>query len=109
MRRALVTAAIAASMTAAAVGSALAQAVPAEVEDFPQAARPYGARYYPGIGYRYLPPTAPRVYGYYYAPRVYGYYGTYERPYPRYRGGCGVYHYWNGNRCVDARWNRTGD
>jgi hypothetical protein len=40
------------------------------------AAAPYGARYYPGVGFRYvLPPTerGARVYGYYAGPRAYGY------------------------------------
>jgi len=42
-------------------------------------------------------------------PRVYGY-TRYDRDdddivgvHPRYRGGCGTYHYWNGERCIDAR------
>jgi hypothetical protein len=46
---------------------------------------------------------------YSYGPRVYGYVrrsdelGAYDRP--RYRGGrCGMYRYWDGDRCVDARY-----
>jgi len=31
----------------------------------PQAARPYGATYIPGVGFRYIAPGGPRVYGYY--------------------------------------------
>jgi len=31
----------------------------------PQAARPYGATYIPGVGFRYIVPGGPRVYGYY--------------------------------------------
>jgi hypothetical protein len=37
------------------------------------AAQPFGARYYPGIGFRYVLPPSERVYGYYAGPRVYGY------------------------------------
>jgi hypothetical protein len=52
---------------------------------------------------------------YYYgpAPRVRNYYnddddgvtlGYAPLPYPP--GGCGVYKYWNGYQCVDARWRK---
>jgi hypothetical protein len=37
------------------------------------AAAPYGARYYPGVGFRYVLPPSERIYGYYAGPRVYGY------------------------------------
>jgi hypothetical protein len=63
----------------------------------------YAPRYY-GYGpqYQYAPPPAPRVYGYTnrfgYAPEVE------PRLLPRPRGGCGLYRFWDGWRCVDARW-----
>jgi hypothetical protein len=38
-----------------------------------EATNPHGARYYPGIGFRYALPPGERVYGYYRGPRVYGY------------------------------------
>ncbi|HKZ97483.1 MAG TPA: hypothetical protein VJ045_10940 [Hyphomicrobiaceae bacterium] len=51
----------------------------------PAARRGYG--YPPAY---YAPPVA-------YAPPVYGW--VYERPL-----NCGTYHYWDGDRCLDARW-----
>ena len=45
-----------------------------EAEIAPQAASPYGATYIPGVGFRYVAPGGPRVYGYYAGPRVYGAY-----------------------------------
>jgi hypothetical protein len=52
-------------------------------------------------------------YGYYgYRPRGYGYTYYYSDDpdyvvsYPRYRGGCGEFRYWNGYRCVDKRERR---
>jgi hypothetical protein len=57
-------------------------------------------------GYAYGPPyayTAPRAFG----PQVYGYTRRYDdnREYrSRPAGGCGEYRYWDGDRCVDARW-----
>ncbi len=70
------------------------------VGDIPPAtaASPYGARYIPGVGFRYVYPGGPRVYGYtsYYG-RVYGYA-------PR-RRGCGAQHAWDGGRCARRhRW-----
>jgi hypothetical protein len=61
----------------------------------------------------YIGPPAAYDYDYYgygpeyrtytYRPRVYGYrYG--DDGYRVRRGGCGTYHYWNGDRCVDARY-----
>jgi hypothetical protein len=44
-----------------------------EAEIAPQAASPYGATYIPGVGFRYVAPGSPRVYGYYAGPRVYRY------------------------------------
>jgi hypothetical protein len=42
------------------------------------ATAPYGARYYPGVGFRYVLPPSERVYGYYAGPRVYGYRARYR-------------------------------
>ena len=38
-------------------------------------------------------------------PRVYGYYQADEPDFgrPAGSGGCGTYHFWNGEKCVDAR------
>lgn len=51
----------------------------------------------------------PRYYGY--GPPIYGYTRRYYEPgvevdvgYPRWKGGCGTYRYWDGRRCVDARY-----
>jgi hypothetical protein len=71
------------------------------VDDAPPAgaASPYGARYIPGVGFRYIYPGGPRVYGYtsYYG-QTYGYA-------PR-RRGCGAYRVWNGERCVSRAHRR---
>jgi hypothetical protein len=50
--------------------------------------------------YRYEPDDAPRVF----VPRVdaYGNVYTIDRPFGR--NGCGTYRFWNGERCVDARY-----
>ena len=48
-------------------------APPVGVGEVPQSASPAGARYIPGVGYRFVAPPGPRVYGYYAGPRVYGY------------------------------------
>ncbi|KAB2913717.1 MAG: hypothetical protein F9K29_15945 [Hyphomicrobiaceae bacterium] len=65
------------------------------------------------------PPPAPYAYSYEpshrvrygYRPHVYGYVRDDDRDdadivieRPAYRGGCGIYRYWNGERCVDARY-----
>jgi len=42
------------------------------------AAAPYGAHYYPGIGFRYVLPPSERVYGYYAGPRENGYRARYR-------------------------------
>ena len=42
------------------------------------ATAPYGARYYPGVGFRYVLPPSERIYGYYARPRVYGYRARYR-------------------------------
>jgi hypothetical protein len=50
-----------------------------EAEVAPQAASPYGATYIPGVGFRYVVPGGPRVYGYRaYGPRVHGYRRAYR-------------------------------
>jgi hypothetical protein len=50
--------------------------------------------------YRYYSYDTPRVI----VPRVdaYGNVYTYDRPFGR--NGCGTYRFWNGERCVDARY-----
>jgi hypothetical protein len=60
------------------------------------AASPAGAVYIPGVGFRYVAPGGPRVYGYYqaYAPRAYGY---------RARRACRERGWWLFDRC-DRRW-----
>jgi len=56
------------------------------------------------VEFYYGPPAGyvDYYYGYDY-PRAY----YYEAPAPRVirRGGCGTYRYWNGDRCVDARYD----
>lgn len=62
------------------------------------AAAPYGARYYPGVGFRYVLPPSERVYGYYAGPRVYGYAA-------RYRPCRSGFLFWDRDaRCRSARW-----
>ena len=68
-----------------------------------------------GIGI-YIGPPAAYDYEYYgygpeyrsYRPRSYGYRRYSDDAYIENdrvrRGGCGTYHYWNGERCVDARY-----
>jgi hypothetical protein len=71
----------------------------------------FGVYVGPGPGYDYdyydAPAYAPPAYG----PRVYGYtqYGDDDvvvRRESRRRGGCGTYRYWDGDRCVDARYRK---
>jgi hypothetical protein len=69
----------------------------------PRAASPSGARYIPGVGFRFVPPIG-GFYGYYRAPRVLGYYA--DRETMRYRrhyrpASCDV---WRGERCP-RRWH----
>jgi len=60
-------------------------------------AAPYGARYYPGVGFRYVLPPSERVYGYYAGPRVLAYEAR------RYRRACqDAFWSWD-RRCVSAR------
>lgn len=99
-RSMLVTAAAGAICLVAASGSALAQ-----YRTYYESGPSFGVTIYP---------DGPRFYGYRYGPRVYGYYRYYDEPdyavsYPRYRGGCGVYRYWDGWRCVDSRRNPNRD
>jgi len=71
-----------------------------------------GAASAQGIGI-YIGPPAAYDYEYYgygpeyrpYRPRVYGY-RSYrdDDTYRVRRGGCGTYRYWDGDRCVDARY-----
>src|SRR5215813_2617511 len=49
---------------------------------------PNGAKYYPGIGYRYVLPPSERIYGYHAGSRVYGYQAR------RYRGSCERWNFW---------------
>ncbi len=60
------------------------------------AAAPYGARYYPGVGFRYVLPPSERVYGYYAGPRVYAYR-------MRYRPCARAFWWWDAARCGRAR------
>jgi hypothetical protein len=59
---------------------------------------PYGATYYPGVGFRYVLPPSERVYGYYAGPRVYGYQAR------QYRRACESDNFWFWDRrCGYAR------
>lgn len=53
------------------------------------------------VEYDYPPPAYGRVYGYSAPEYVYDDYV--RRPRYHFRGGCGPYRYWSGDRCVDAR------
>lgn len=79
---------------------------PEGLDEPPGAASPSGARYIPGVGFRFVAPL-PRVYGYYTAPRVYGYYADRETMrYRRYyrRAACDSDSFWRGERC-SRRWH----
>lgn len=96
-----------------AVAGALAQvsrprdAPPPGAGDTPEAASPSGARYIPGVGFRFVTPPGPRVYGYRAAPRVYGYYADREsmrhRRYYRHAACDSDRAWWGGERC-SRRW-----
>jgi hypothetical protein len=63
-----------------------------------EAASPDGAVYIPGVGFRYVAPGGPRVYGYYYrayGPRAYGY---------RARRACADRGWWLFDRCGRRGW-----
>jgi hypothetical protein len=79
-------------------------APPADTGEVPRAASPAGARYIPGVGFRFVAPL-PRVYGYYATgPRVYGYYDDREsRRYHTRRVSCDRLSGWFGDRCA-RRW-----
>jgi hypothetical protein len=69
------------------------------------AAQGVGLEIYPGppAGAYYDPYVDGDVVRRGYPPRVYGY-RSYEPGFVvRPRGGCGQYHYWDGERCLDAR------
>jgi hypothetical protein len=79
---------------------------PPVVAPEPDAASPNGARYIPGVGFRYIAPGGPSVYGWVYGYRapVYGYDRAYRRYYRHaryryYRDACGSYR----ERCGGAR------
>ena len=62
----LAAAAVLASPTGAAAQASKAyDFAPSTDGPTPQAARPYGATYIPGVGFRYIAPGGPRVYSYY--------------------------------------------
>jgi hypothetical protein len=72
--RAMIPAAVLAAVSALLMAPAVASAQASKAYDYaptvvdgpkPQAARPYGATYIPGIGFRYIAPGGPRVYSYY--------------------------------------------
>ena len=97
-----------------ALGGASAQdpqprdAPPPGVGELPQAASPRGARYIPGVGFRFVPPLGPRVYGWYYGPSVYGWSDDREarRYYNAYRARgvtCDPLGALFGERCVRRR------
>ena len=107
MRRIILVATLAMS----AASGALAQtsiprdAPPPDVGEIPRAASPTGATYIPGVGFRFVPPLGPRVYGWYYGPRVYGW--SDDRESRRYRHAyrarrivCDRDSTWYGDRCV---------
>jgi hypothetical protein len=64
---------------------------------------PEGARYYPGVGFRYVLPPNERVHSYYAGgPRVYGYYSTGSRVYGRSAQAsnrCRGFNAWLDSRC----------
>lgn len=63
------------------------------------AASPSGAVYIPGVGFRYVVPGGPRVYGYTaYGPRVYGYRARANRR------ACRDHDWWGFERCGRRWW-----
>jgi len=96
-----------ASLDASAQVAQPRDAPPPETGEVPQVASPRGATYIPGVGFRFVPPLGPRVYGYYYGPRVYGWYDDrearrYQRGYRANRVACDR-DWWFGERCA-RRW-----
>ena len=111
MGRAMLIAAFAAGagLLAASPGASAQprDAPPVDVGEVPRVASPTGATYIPGVGFRFVPPLGPRVYGYYYGPRVYGYYDDrearrYQHGYRARRVACDR-DSWFGDRCA-RRW-----
>jgi hypothetical protein len=107
-RRTLLAAlAFGAGLLAAAAGtSAQPRDAPPPGSEQPDAASPAGARYIPGIGFRFVPPPN-YVYGY--RTRVYGYYADresmrYYRGYRAYRAACDPHRGWLGDRCRRRWW-----
>jgi hypothetical protein len=111
MGRTILFAALAtgASLLAASTGASAQprDAPPADIGEVPLAASPRGATYIPGVGFRFVAPLGPRVYGYYSGPRVYGYYD--DRETRRYHYGYRAHKVacdrdgWFGERCA-RRW-----
>ena len=116
MGRAMLIAALAAGagLLGAAAGASAQVSVPRDapppgVGEIPQAASPRGAVYIPGVGFRFVPPPGPRVYGWYYGPRVYGWYDDresrrYHHGYRARRVACDRDRAWLGERCAHRRW-----
>ncbi|HZT46700.1 MAG TPA: hypothetical protein VFA64_01915 [Hyphomicrobiaceae bacterium] len=95
-------------LAAAAGASAQPRDAPLPGSEQPDAASPAGARYIPGVGFRFVPPPN-YVYGY--RTRVYGYYADresmrYYRGYRAHRAGCDPDRArWHGDRCGRSwRW-----
>ena len=65
----------------------------------PEPAPVYGATYIPGVGFRYIAPGGPRVYGW-----TYGYYRAGYARARYYRDRCGADRHWAGDRC-GRRWH----
>ena len=116
MRRAILTAAVAAGAALIGIADvARAQvtqqprdAPPPGTGEVPRAASPGGAVYIPGVGFRFVTPLGARVYGWYYAPRVYGWYDDrtsrrYQHGYRPRTVGCDWRDTWFGTRCA-RRW-----
>ena len=99
-----------AGLLAGSIG-ALAQprdAPPPGTGELPQAASPSGATYIPGVGFRFVPPLGPRVYGWYSGPGVYGWYDDrearrYHRGYRAHRVSCDRHSARFDERCT-RRW-----
>src|SRR5437899_2909215 len=76
-----------------------ANVIPNLADEQPRAASPSGATYIPGVGFRFLAPGGPRVYGWAYGYRtpVYGY------RYRAHRRACRDRDGWDSDRC-GHRW-----
>ena len=93
---------VAAAMLALAAGASNASAQSVRIYVGPGMAYDDDYAGYYQRPYRYERP-------YRYGPRVYGYSSDNDdiivRMSPRRRAGCGTYHYWDGDRCADARFD----